>query len=55
MTVIYDSEAQNTNRAVQRANTFPNKLILIIQLENVPVDGPLMGGDQWASSVAGFF
>lgn len=32
MTVIYVSEAQNTNMAVQGANTFPNKLILIIQL-----------------------
>lgn len=32
MTVIYVSEAQNTNMAVQRANTVPNKLILIIQL-----------------------
>lgn len=32
MTVIYVAEAQNTNMAVQRANTFPNTLILIIQL-----------------------
>lgn len=32
MTVIYVSEAQNKNMAVQRANTFPNKLILIIHL-----------------------
>lgn len=32
MTVIYVSEAQNKNMAVQRANTFPNKLILITHL-----------------------
>jgi len=42
MTVIYVSEAQNTNMAVQRANTFPEKLILIIQLGEYIC--PLTGG-----------